>query len=414
MSEKDTIICSGCSKEITAGNIISFENKYWHPDCFKCMKCNKLIDLSDNNILLCEDKPICSDCGYVCHVCGEPITGEAITTDDMILHFSCFKCQCCGKYIDNLTYILVNNEIHCTNCNYKIDEDVQNDFGISSPVKNTDPTSELSNLPQNNLSVDDNENSSSNRNSLNTDEPNNSSSGKDKRKKCKAKHCSMLQDKNALHRISLADKMLEKKSNNNSNSNIGSSVEKNSPLKEVEVEEQEMDENPSQHNKHYIENKKFTDEEYYILKVKNEKLISENNYLKKEQESLKTKYEEKIEEEMKKNEAYEKTINTLLEEKKNLKDNISEINQNFKKYEEDYKLNTLKYENENNLFQIKYEDLKAMFEKEKEERIIAESTIVRLQEEIHIRYLDELKYTYIYDIEAKYQSEFEILENQKQ
>jgi len=28
--------------------------------------------------------------------------------------------------------------------------------------------------------------------------------------------------------------------------------------------------------------------------------------------------------------------------------------------------------------------------------------------------LDELKYTYIYDIESKYQNEFEILENQKQ
>jgi len=55
-----------------------------------------------------------------------------------------------------------------------------------------------------------------------------------------------------------------------------------------------------------------------------------------------------------------------------------------------------------------------MYDKEREERIIAESTIVRLQEEIHIRYLDELKYTYIYDIEAKYQSEFEILESQKQ
>jgi len=55
-----------------------------------------------------------------------------------------------------------------------------------------------------------------------------------------------------------------------------------------------------------------------------------------------------------------------------------------------------------------------MYDKEREERIIAESTIVRLQEEIHIRYLDEMKYTYIYDIEKKYQNEFEILENQKQ
>ena len=30
----------------------------------------------------------------------------------MIIHFGCFKCQCCGKYIDDLTYILVNDVIY--------------------------------------------------------------------------------------------------------------------------------------------------------------------------------------------------------------------------------------------------------------------------------------------------------------
>jgi len=52
------------------------------------MKCNKIIDISDQNILLCEDKPICSDCGYKCHVCGKAITGEAITAGIYIIIYN--------------------------------------------------------------------------------------------------------------------------------------------------------------------------------------------------------------------------------------------------------------------------------------------------------------------------------------
>jgi len=404
MSSQDIITCSGCSKEISTGNIISFENDFWHPECFKCMKCNKIIDISDQNILLCEDKPICSDCGYKCHVCGKAITGEAITADDMILHFSCFKCRCCGKYIDDLTYILVNNEIHCINCTYNnnIDEDIQSDFGISSPLKN-DPYS-LSPI-SNNVIISENDNNNNNNSHARISS---GSMGEGEiGKKFTAKHCSMIPDKNAIQRISLMDnKMTELKSNYAPN--LSSFQEENS-IQDV----QELDKNPNQNN-YYTDGRKFTDEEYYILKVKNEQLISENDLLKEEQSNIVTKYEEKLEEEIKKNAAYEKTINNLLEEKRGLKDIISKNNEKLKKYEEDYKLDALKYENENNLFQIKYEDLKSIYEKEREERIIAESTIIRLQEEIHIRYLDELKYTYIYDIETKYQNEFEILENQKQ
>jgi len=451
--QRDVIKCSGCSEEIISGNIISFENDYWHPECFRCMKCNKVIDISDQNILLCEDKPICSDCGYKCHICGKAITGEAITADDMIMHFSCFKCQCCGKYIDDLTYVLVNNEIRCINCTYNIDEDVQNDFGISSPSK----SSVMLDSSEPNSPTDNIINLENDTNNTNDSEDNDRLSIKDKGKRLTAKHCSMLQDKSALHRMSVADKKLELKTNNSTTfePNLSSFAEEKEEEEEEEVVEQEMDKNPHQHH-YYMDNRKFTEEEYYILKVKNEQLISENNdlkdkndilmsdieelrkkfsqllsenenlkdtneqfsskieLLKKEKSSYKTKYEEIIEEEKKKNSSYEKTINTLVSEKKTLESYISKANEKIKSCEDNNKLDALKYENENNLFQIKYEDLKEMYEKEKEERIIAESTIVRLQEEIHIRYLDELKYTYIYDIEAKDQSEFEILETQKQ
>jgi len=443
--QRDVIKCSGCSEEISSGNIISFENDYWHPECFRCMKCNKVIDISDQNILLCEDKPICSDCGYKCHICGKAITGEAITADDMIMHFSCFKCQCCGKYIDDLTYVLVNNEIRCINCTYNIDEDVQNDFGISSPSKSSVMLDSEPNSPSDNINNQD-----TNSNTTNDLEDNDRLSMKDKGKRLTAKHCSMLQDKNAIHRMSVVDKKLELKTNNST------TFEPNlSSFAEEKEEEEEMDKNPNQHH-YYMDNKKFTDEEYYILKVKNEQLIAENNnlkdkndilmsdieelkqkfskvlsenenlkdineqfsskieLLKREKLSDKTKYEEKIEEEKKKSSSYEKAINVLVAEKETLENDISKANEKINNYEDNNKLDILKYENENNLFQIKYEDLKEMYDKEREERIIAESTIVRLQEEIHIRYLDELKYTYIYDIEAKYQSEFEILESQKQ
>jgi len=471
MSEKEEkICCSGCSQEVSSGNIISFENAYWHPECFRCMKCNKIIDISDQNILLCEDKPICSECGYTCHVCGKAITGEAITADDMILHFGCFKCQRCGKYIDDLTYILVDNEIRCMNCTYNIDEDVQNDFGISSPGKNATNANETSEQG----SLDDfltPENGSPLILPSNIDDPDK------KGKKLTAKHCSILHDNSHIQKVSVNDKKgLSSNDSTNFEPTLLSYAEEEEEEDESPIKE-ELDKNPSQRNYNNGDNKKFTNEEYFLLKVKNEELVTENDnlkdkndqlstkneelvteneklknkndqlvseiinlkdkndqflldneilkdrelelssevaLLKEEQSSLVKRYEDKIKEEMKKNDSFEKTINGLLDEKKKLKESLTNANDKIKKHEENTKLDAIKYENENNLFQIKYEDLKDMYEKEKNERIVAESTIVRLQEEIHIRYLDELKYTYLYDIEAKYQSEFETLETQKQ
>jgi len=156
-------------------------------------------------------------------------------------------------------------------------------------------------------------------------------------KKFTAKHCSMIPDKNAIQRISLMDnKTTEIKSNYAPNL---SSFEEENSIQDV----QELDRNPNQPN-YYEDGRKFTDEEYYILKVKNEQLISENDFLKEEQTNIVTKYEEKLEEEIKKNAAYEKTINNLLDEKRGLKDTILKNNEKLKKYEEDYKLDALKYE----------------------------------------------------------------------
>ncbi|OUM61874.1 hypothetical protein PIROE2DRAFT_62254 [Piromyces sp. E2] len=299
------------------------------------------------------------------------------------------------------------NEIRCINCTYNIDEDVQNDFGISSPIKNSNTPTDPFASPTDYVIV--NEDPQDNNNSQQNHIRNDSESiiSKDKGKRCTAKHCSMLPDMNAFHRMSVEDRKSGIKSSYAPT--LSSFAEESSK----EEQQQNMDKNPNQHN-YYVENKKLTEEEYYILKVKNEKLMTENKLLQDEKSKIIETYEEKIQEEINKNESYEKTINDLLEEKKQLKSSIAKANEKLKKYEEDHKLDTLKYENENNLFQIKYEDLKAIYEKEKEERIIAESTIVRLQEELHVRYLDELKYTYIYDIESKYQNEFEVLESQKQ
>ncbi|KAL9546432.1 hypothetical protein MBANPS3_006663 [Mucor bainieri] len=108
--------CHGCQKPIEDGSVVQFGDGIWHFECFRCAKCQKLVECYSNLLLLRDGSPICEDCSYSCHACSKTIKDEAIMTGDEAYHADCFRCVQCSKKIDDLVFTQTSKGIYCTKC----------------------------------------------------------------------------------------------------------------------------------------------------------------------------------------------------------------------------------------------------------------------------------------------------------
>ncbi|CEP10876.1 hypothetical protein [Parasitella parasitica] len=108
--------CHGCQKPIEDGSVVQFGEGIWHFECFRCAKCQKLVECYSNLLLLRDGSPICEDCSYSCHACSKTIKDEAIMTGDEAYHADCFRCVQCCKKIDDLVFTQTSKGIYCTKC----------------------------------------------------------------------------------------------------------------------------------------------------------------------------------------------------------------------------------------------------------------------------------------------------------
>ncbi|KAG2195184.1 hypothetical protein INT47_006466, partial [Mucor saturninus] len=108
--------CHGCQKPIEDGSVVQFGDGIWHFECFRCAKCQKLVECYSNLLLLRDGSPICEDCSYSCHACFKTIKDEAIMTGDEAYHADCFRCVQCSKKIDDLVFTQTSKGIYCTKC----------------------------------------------------------------------------------------------------------------------------------------------------------------------------------------------------------------------------------------------------------------------------------------------------------
>jgi len=97
--------CNGCQKEIISGKIRTALEKKWHPECFKCYACNKVI--TDASFCVKNDKPSCIPCfegplDKDCIKCGKTLNGLQAMKDEngCWWHPECFTCSKCGGVID--------------------------------------------------------------------------------------------------------------------------------------------------------------------------------------------------------------------------------------------------------------------------------------------------------------------------
>ncbi|XP_026477289.1 transforming growth factor beta-1-induced transcript 1 protein-like [Ctenocephalides felis] len=118
------ISCDACH-EVIHGKIVSALGKTWHPEHFKCDKCDKPIQGDTFNHH--ENKPWCQSC-YTkhmlksCHGCGKPITEKVIVAAGHHWHEEHFVCAACKKPLSGQSFFQKDGGNYCA-------KDYQDKFG---------------------------------------------------------------------------------------------------------------------------------------------------------------------------------------------------------------------------------------------------------------------------------------------
>lgn len=121
--------CVVCGKAITE-RILRASGKAYHPECFKCCSCEKILDGcpfaadDDNNVY-------CVDCYHdkfapKCAVCGKPILPDEGKEESLRIvlmgkdyHVGCFKCEICGELLsgEGRGCYPLDGKLLCLKCN---------------------------------------------------------------------------------------------------------------------------------------------------------------------------------------------------------------------------------------------------------------------------------------------------------
>ncbi|XP_054165589.1 zinc finger protein 808-like isoform X3 [Oppia nitens] len=107
--------CSACHKP-TKGNRLIVLNRIWHPNCFCCVECGKI--LTTDNFIERLGSPYCKEDYHrlfspKCCVCTEPIKDKAINALGKMWHTYCFKCTACGIPLEERNFYEKNGKPYC-------------------------------------------------------------------------------------------------------------------------------------------------------------------------------------------------------------------------------------------------------------------------------------------------------------
>ena len=114
--------CKKCGKYFVMGETISmYQYDYYHPDCFRCGNCRKLI-VSQGFFRQEDGCFYCLNChidnGPHCFICKEPfLTGEILCQfDGKQFHNTCFLCEICRIAIEMKSFSYQNGKVICGSC----------------------------------------------------------------------------------------------------------------------------------------------------------------------------------------------------------------------------------------------------------------------------------------------------------
>ncbi|XP_065194282.1 LIM and senescent cell antigen-like-containing domain protein 1 [Sycon ciliatum] len=117
--------CGGCGKFVI-GRVIKALGQSWHPDCFRCINCDK--SLADVGFVKMYGRPYCKPCHaelkdsgkHICQKCNLPIHGDHITYKYNIVHPHHFNCKQCAKPLTAQCKIR-DDELYCLRCYDKLE-----------------------------------------------------------------------------------------------------------------------------------------------------------------------------------------------------------------------------------------------------------------------------------------------------
>nr|XP_020853977.1 four and a half LIM domains protein 5 isoform X2 [Phascolarctos cinereus] len=114
--------CKSCKKVVSVGGM-TFHNKPWHKDCFLCSRCKKKLYgenfFSRDDDPFCQD---CYADLYAlkCDACNEPITAlgnpQYVTFQERQWHSDCFKCGKCNVSLVGQGFLTHQDTILCREC----------------------------------------------------------------------------------------------------------------------------------------------------------------------------------------------------------------------------------------------------------------------------------------------------------
>ena len=96
--------CVQCLQIISTGTVTNYDNNQYHPECFRCIKCDKI--MAENKFHTHNHKPCCNQCyneHFVlrCSKCSEPILDRYTQVQKKSFHIQCFNCSKCHRVIES-------------------------------------------------------------------------------------------------------------------------------------------------------------------------------------------------------------------------------------------------------------------------------------------------------------------------
>ncbi|CAF2033923.1 unnamed protein product [Rotaria magnacalcarata] len=112
--------CTECRRPISNERYKSYRGKNYHSNCFRCGQCDKII--ADSEFYVENSKPCCNECYHArfapkCTECRRPISNERYKSYcGKKYHPGCFRCTQCSKVMSDVEFPAHNSNPYCIQC----------------------------------------------------------------------------------------------------------------------------------------------------------------------------------------------------------------------------------------------------------------------------------------------------------
>ncbi|KAK2722982.1 four and a half LIM domains protein 5-like isoform X2 [Artemia franciscana] len=110
--------CQKCSKNIL-NEVLKYDGGAYHKDCFVCHTCR--LTLAGKKFMKHDGNLVCTDCysksyAKTCHSCTKAVMGDVIVFEDKHWHKDCFVCHTCNSSLAGNKFLKSGEHLKCEKC----------------------------------------------------------------------------------------------------------------------------------------------------------------------------------------------------------------------------------------------------------------------------------------------------------